>query len=111
MGEPVEQSAGEAFGVEHPGLSRDSKCCATRSKSYFDYRLPIWSLRSAATTTNLNTAIWFVQARDYSPQRLRTFTKPDDIALIVRMGFDDCRLSVSADPLVEWHAPAQRRPS
>jgi aryl-phospho-beta-D-glucosidase BglC (GH1 family) len=58
----------------------------------------------------INTAIWFAQAHDYSPQRLRTFTTPDDIALIARMGFDHCRLSVDADPLIEWQRAGKDTP-
>jgi endoglucanase len=58
----------------------------------------------------INTAIWFAQSRDYSLQRLRTFTTPDDIALIARMGFDHCRLSVDAGPLVEWQRAGKETP-
>jgi hypothetical protein len=36
---------------------------------------------AASAARGINTAIWFAQAREYSPQRLRTFTTPDDIAL------------------------------
>ena len=59
----------------------------------------------------INTAMWFAQANDYSPQRLRTFITSDDIALIARMGFDHCRLSVDVDPLIEWQRAAKRLPS
>jgi endoglucanase len=58
----------------------------------------------------INTAIWFAQARDYSPQRLRSFTTPEDIALIARMGFDHCRLSVDADRLIEWQRAGNETP-
>jgi endoglucanase len=58
----------------------------------------------------INTAIWFAQAHDYSPERLRTFTTPDDIALIARMGFDHCRLSVDADTLIEWQRAGKETP-
>src|SRR6185437_15403595 len=50
----------------------------------------------------INTSMWFAQADDYSPQRLETYTTAKDIALIEQMGFDHCRLSIDAGPLVEW---------
>src|ERR1700683_5281631 len=50
----------------------------------------------------INTSMWFAQANDYSIHRLETFTTPDDIDLIAKMGFDHCRLSIDAAPLVAW---------
>ena len=50
----------------------------------------------------INTSMWFAQAGDYSVQRLQTYTTPDDIALIAKMGFDHCRLSVDGDQLMTW---------
>lgn len=50
----------------------------------------------------INTSEWFAQANDYSPQRLETYTTANDIALIEQMGFDHCRLSIDAGPLVAW---------
>lgn len=51
----------------------------------------------------INASMWFAQApRNYSKERLQTYTTPDDIALIAHMGFDHVRLSIDADPLVEW---------
>ncbi|HEV2277388.1 MAG TPA: glycoside hydrolase family 5 protein [Acidobacteriaceae bacterium] len=50
----------------------------------------------------INTSEWFAQANDYSPQRLETFTTASDITLIEQMGFDHCRLSIDAGPLVAW---------
>src|SRR6202167_3536142 len=50
----------------------------------------------------INTSLWFAQANDYSVHRLQTFTTPADIALIAKMGFDHCRLSIDAGPLVAW---------
>lgn len=58
----------------------------------------------------INTSMWFAQAGDYSPQRLRTFTTPDDIALIAKMGFDHCRLSIDAAPLVAWQHAGTETP-
>ena len=50
----------------------------------------------------INTSEWFAQANDYSPQRLETYTTANDIAVIEQMGFDHCRLSIDAGPLVAW---------
>src|SRR5215813_2209969 len=50
----------------------------------------------------INTSNWFAQSSDYSVQRLRTFTTPDDIRLIHHLGFDHIRLSIDADPLLAW---------
>lgn len=50
----------------------------------------------------VNTSIWFSQSRDYSVQRLTTFTTPDDLKLIAAMGFDHIRLPVDAAPLLPW---------
>jgi endoglucanase len=46
----------------------------------------------------VNTSEWFAQSSDYSPQRLRTYTKLDDIDRIKKMGFDHIRISI--DPAV-----------
>ncbi len=58
----------------------------------------------------INTSMWFAQAGDYSPQRLETYTTPKDIALIARMGFDHCRLSIDAGPLVAWQRTGRETP-
>jgi endoglucanase len=50
----------------------------------------------------INTSDWFAQSNDYSVQRLRTFTTPDDIRLIRHLGFDHIRISIDADPLLAW---------
>ncbi len=50
----------------------------------------------------INTSSWFAQSSDYSVQRLRTFTTPDDIRLISQLGFDHIRLSIDAEPLLAW---------
>src|SRR3981189_2048595 len=50
----------------------------------------------------INTSDWFAQSSDYSVQRLRTFTTPDDIRLIHHLGFDHIRISIDADPLLAW---------
>lgn len=53
----------------------------------------------------VNASMWFAQASDYSPARLRTYTTADDIALIHAMGFDHVRLSIDGDELLR-NAPA-----
>jgi len=53
----------------------------------------------------VNASMWFAQASDYSPARLRTYTTADDIALMHAMGFDHVRLSIDGDELLR-NAPA-----
>ena len=56
--------------------------------------------RAGHLTHGINASLWFAQSRDYSVERLRTFTTEDDIALMAKLGFDHVRLSVDAAPLV-----------
>jgi aryl-phospho-beta-D-glucosidase BglC (GH1 family) len=49
--------------------------------------------------------MWFAQATDYSPARLRSYTTVDDIALMHTMGFDHVRLSVDGDELLRGAPP------
>lgn len=58
----------------------------------------------------INTSEWFAQTGDYSPQRLETYTTEKDIALIEQMGFDHCRLSIDAGPLVDWEHAGHETP-
>jgi endoglucanase len=61
------------------------------------------TLRAQHLRHGINASMWFAQApHNYSKERLQTYTTADDIALIARMGFDHVRLSIDADPLVEW---------
>ena len=55
----------------------------------------------------INAGMWFAQSpRDYSVERLRSFTTGDDIRLMRRLGFDHVRLSIDAAPLTLWqHSP------
>ncbi|MCP6756182.1 cellulase family glycosylhydrolase, partial [Klebsiella pneumoniae] len=46
----------------------------------------------------INASEWLAQSRDYSPQRLRSYTTLDDIARMHAMGFDHVRLSI--DPAI-----------
>ncbi|ABF40690.1 glycoside hydrolase, family 5 [Candidatus Koribacter versatilis Ellin345] len=58
----------------------------------------------------INVSEWFAQSNDYSPQRLRTFTKLEDIDRIKKMGFDHIRISI--DPQVfdcfRWNSNCER---
>src|ERR1700746_723964 len=60
------------------------------------------SQRAQPLRRGINTSDWFAQSSDYSIQRLRTFTTPDDIRLIHQFGFDHIRLSIDGDPLLAW---------
>ena len=53
----------------------------------------------------VNASMWFAQARDYSPNRLRSYTTADDIALMHSMGFDHVRLSIDGDELLRGALP------
>ncbi len=53
----------------------------------------------------VNASLWFAQAEDYSPARLRSYITADDIALMHSMGFDHVRVSVDGDELVRGAPP------
>lgn len=53
----------------------------------------------------VNASMWFAQANDYSPARLRSYITADDIALMHSMGFDHVRLSIDGDELARAAAP------
>ena len=53
----------------------------------------------------VNASMWFAQASDYSPARLRSYTTADDIALMHAMGFDHVRLSIDGDELLRGAPP------
>jgi endoglucanase len=46
----------------------------------------------------INLSMWFAQASDYSPARLRTFTTLADVDRVAKMGFDHVRISI--DPAI-----------
>jgi len=58
---------------------------------------PAWK-RAQHLRHGINASEWFAQSRDYSPERLRSFTTLDDIAKMHAMGFDHVRLSI--DPAI-----------
>ncbi|MGB9146601.1 MAG: cellulase family glycosylhydrolase, partial [Acidobacteriaceae bacterium] len=75
--------------------------------------LPLWPAAAQDSTSlafqrtqylqhGINTSLWFAQSRDYSVEYLKTFTTPQDIALIHDMGFDHIRLSIDPGPLEPW---------
>ncbi len=65
--------------------------------------------RMAHLHRGINTSDWFAQSpNNYTVERLRSFTTPDDLALIHRLGFDHVRLSVDPDPLTQWQAGRQQ---
>jgi endoglucanase len=77
-------------------LSVASKCVAQE-----DRRDQLAYTRAEHLRRGINASIWFAQhPSDYSVERLRSFTTPEDVALIQRLGFDHIRLSIDAEPLV-----------
>ena len=58
---------------------------------------PAWK-RAQHLRHGINASEWFAQSRDYSTQRLSTYTTLDDIALMHELGFDHMRLSI--DPAI-----------
>ena len=58
---------------------------------------PAWK-RAEHLRHGINASEWLAQSRDYSPQRLRTFTTLDDVARMHSIGFDHVRLSI--DPAI-----------
>ncbi len=56
--------------------------------------------RAHSLRRGVNASMWFAQAHDYSPSRLRSYTTATDIALMHRMGFDHVRLSIDGDELM-----------
>jgi endoglucanase len=53
----------------------------------------------------VNASMWFAQANDYSPARLRSYTTAEDIRVMHRMGFDHVRLSIDGDELLRNAPP------
>jgi endoglucanase len=57
-------------------------------------------MRAQNLQHGINASMWFAQSRDYSIERLRSFTTEDDIALMGKLGFDHVRLSIDPAPLI-----------
>jgi len=51
------------------------------------------SRRAQRLRHGVNVSEWFAQTGDYSPQRLRSYTKLEDVDHIKKMGFDHIRIS------------------
>jgi endoglucanase len=56
--------------------------------------------RAQSLQHGINASLWFAQSRDYTVERLRSFTTEDDIALMEKLGFDHVRLSIDPAPLI-----------
>lgn len=57
--------------------------------------------RASHYRRGINASMWFAQTRDYSPQRLTTYTTEEDFKLIHDLGFDHVRLSIDPAPLLQ----------
>src|SRR5438105_9183718 len=69
---------------------------------------PAWK-RAQHLRHGINASEWFAQSRDYSPQRLRTYTTLDDIVRMKQMRFDHVRLSI--DPAIFECPPDPQTPA
>nr|WP_254061437.1 hypothetical protein [Granulicella sp. L60] len=49
--------------------------------------------RAQSLQHGIDASLWFAQSRDYTVERLRSFTTEDDITLMEKLGFDHVRLS------------------
>jgi endoglucanase len=66
--------------------------------------------RLAQLRRGINTSGWFAQVYDkrgYTREHFRSWTTPEDIALIQSMGFDHVRLSVNPQPMMASHRPEE----
>jgi aryl-phospho-beta-D-glucosidase BglC (GH1 family) len=87
-----------------------SSCVAAAQSQPVDAaasRLPtsLAARRAQLLHRGVNASMWFAQATDYSPARLRSYTTADDIALMDTMGFDHVRLSIDGDELLRGAPP------
>jgi aryl-phospho-beta-D-glucosidase BglC (GH1 family) len=87
-----------------------SSCVAAAQSQPVDAaasRLPasMAARRAQLLHRGVNASMWFAQATDYSPARLRSYTTADDIALMHTMGFDHVRLSIDGDELLRGAPP------
>lgn len=56
--------------------------------------------RAAHLRRGVNLSSWYAEAPDYTPERLSTYTTPEDFRLIKSLGFDHVRLSINPEPLI-----------
>jgi aryl-phospho-beta-D-glucosidase BglC (GH1 family) len=87
-----------------------SSCVAAAQSQPVDAaasRLPtsLAARRAQLLHRGVNASMWFAQATDYSPARLRSYTTADEIALMHAMGFDHVRLSIDGDELLRGAPP------
>jgi len=59
----------------------------------------------------INLSMWYAQARDYSAERLATYTTLEDFKLVRSLGFDHVRLSINPEPLMLNGAPETLDPA
>jgi endoglucanase len=58
--------------------------------------------RASHLKRGVNASMWFAQSpKDYSPQRLTTYTTVEDFKLIHQLGLDHVRLSIDPAPLLK----------
>src|ERR1017187_5100449 len=67
--------------------------------------------RAAHLQRGVNLSMWYAQARDYSPDRLTTYTTADDFKLVRSLGFDHVRLSINPEPLMQDGHPDALEPA
>lgn len=84
-------------------LSCSFTCAKSQTAPYSAANLA--ARRAQLLHRGVNASMWFAQARDYSPARLRSYTTADDIALMHAMGFDHVRLSIDGDELLRAPPP------
>lgn len=58
----------------------------------------------------INLSMWYAQARDYSAERLASYTNDADFKLVRSLGFDSARLSINPVPLIADQAAGTLRP-
>jgi endoglucanase len=56
--------------------------------------------RAKRLRRGINLSMWYAQARDYSAERLASYTTPADFKLVRDLGFDHVRLSIDPEPLI-----------
>ncbi len=67
--------------------------------------------RAGHLRRGINLSMWYAQARDYSAERLATYTTLEDFKLVKSLGFDHVRLSINPEPLMLKGAPETLDPA
>jgi aryl-phospho-beta-D-glucosidase BglC (GH1 family) len=68
-------------------------------------------VRASHLRRGINLSMWYAQARDYSAERLTTYTTLEDFKLVKSLGFDHVRLSINPEPLMLNGAPETLDPA